>query len=277
MNHSMISTLLLVLPLGASAAEEKTTWSETFPVGAAPQVQVSNVWGDVRVRSGPAGQVTVQARERRWAPSQQQLELSREWLWLDVNVTDDTVRLAVDGDDQWQNYKRTHRPNCRGCRLEYQFDLTVPADAVLKVSTVNDGVIDVQGVAGPISASNVNGPVTVHDLHDCEEISSVNGEVQLSFAAQPGHDCRLNTINGDIVATLPAGVGLDLAVDLFNGRIISGMDVEPVAMPAAVTRSESGSGVKFKIEKPVGLRIGRGGPRFEVESLNGDVRLGKTP
>ena len=58
---------------------------------------------------------------------------------------------------------------CRSCRVDYQFEVVVPPDTRVQVSTVNDGAIDIAGIIAPVSASNVNGPVAVRGLYECEK------------------------------------------------------------------------------------------------------------
>jgi DUF4097 and DUF4098 domain-containing protein YvlB len=152
----------------------------------------------------------------------------------------------------------------------------VPVNTQLDVSTVNDGRIDVAGIAGRVSAANVNGPISVAGMHNCAELDSVNGEVTLGFERSPGENCRIETVNGDITLVMPDGTGFDLAMDLFNGRMLTQLPVDALALPARVEHIESGGRHQYRIEQQAGVRIGAGGPTFTISSLNGDIRIQKT-
>ena len=262
---------LPVLPAWADEpVTEERTWTEVYPVtGAEPWLVISNIWGNVTVTAGMAGQITATVHEVRTAPDQSRFERSHESIYLEVDADPDGVSMLVGGPDRyWRRFDR-----CRGCRVDYQFEIAVPPDTRVDVGTVTDGRVDISGIRGPVTASNVNGPIDLESLHDCELIENVNGRIDLHFANVPGGDCSIETVNGDITMGLPDGTGMDMAFDLFNGRMVSEMDVDPLAMPATVERMEADGRFRYRIEQPAGVRLGAGGPRFTFSSLNGDIRI----
>lgn len=265
-----LSTFLAIAAHAAEPVSEAQVWTESYPVSAAtPRLVISNIWGSVRVRSGGSGQITVTVDERRAAPNRALFDRSLETIYLDVNANADGVSMIVA--QPMQQWRRLDR--CRGCRVDYQFEVAVPPGTLIDVSTVTDGRIDVDGIAGPVSASNVNGPIAVSALHDCATVESVNGTVDLTFARTPGRDCSIETINGDINMGLPSGAGLDVALDMFNGRVTSEFDVDSVALPARVEESRQDGRYRYRIEQAAGIRLGGGGPTFSFTSLNGDIRI----
>jgi len=165
MNKSITVTALLVLTvntvLAAGRVEESRNWTDSFPVAAdKPTLKIENIWGDVSVRSGKTGVIVVSVQERRSAPDQARFERSLETLRLNTEVDKNGVYLHVgEHDRDWHG-----RDNCRGCRVDYRFDVLVPAAAQIDVSTVNDGRIDITGITGQVSAANVNGPIAVTGL-----------------------------------------------------------------------------------------------------------------
>jgi hypothetical protein len=276
MNRVIKSTGLLLLMVSTGFAADRVgeskTWTETFPVGSKPTLEIDNIWGDVNVRPGQSGEIVVTISEKRSAPDQKRYERSLETLQLNTDADDTGVVLYVGNDDRgWHG-----RDNCRGCRVDYQFDVVVPVDTQLNVSTVNDGRIDIAGVSGSVSAGNVNGPIAVSKMRNCSELNSVNGEVSLGFAAPPGENCNIETINGDITLTMPDDSGFDVAMDLFNGRMLTQLPVDGLSMPAKVEHIESNGHHTYRIEQQTGVRIGAGGPTFTISSMNGDIRIQKT-
>ena len=151
----------------------------------------------------------------------------------------------------------------------------MPKGTLLDVGTVLDGEIDVDGIYGPVSASNVNGPIYVAGMRDCEQLESVNGKINLGFAAAPGQNCSIETINGDVTLNMPAGSGLDVALDIFNGRVITEFATDTYAVPAQVEYLQSEGTHRYRIQQSAGLRLEGGGPTFSISSLNGDVRIQK--
>ena len=278
MNKQVVIGLLALLALSDNAAATVTdqkTWSQSFPVtAAAPRLLIDNIWGNVRVRVGAAREIAVTVDEKRSAPSQELFELSKQTLFLDIQADAESVAMVVGKPDDPTVRPRVNR--CRGCRVDYQFEVTVPPGTQIDVSTVTDGTIDVAGGGGPVSASNVNGPVAVQDLQDCTAIESVNGAVEVSFARAPSRDCSIKTINGDITLTVPGGTGLDAALSVLQGSVVSEFDLEPLALPAKIDQRRQDGRFVYHIEQAAGIRLGAGGPTFNIESLNGDLRIRKS-
>jgi hypothetical protein len=276
MNNMAIGASMLVLmaspAIAANSVEESRSWTETFAVSSAsPMLEISNIWGDVRVSAGRPGEITVNISEHRVAPDQRRFERSKEFLQLNTEAGEDGVSMWVG--EREQSWGRGNR--CRGCRAEYRFDVYVPAGAQLDVSTVNDGEVEISGVSGPVIAGNVNGSVTVSGLDNCTSLETVNGEVAARFAHPPRDDCDIETVNGDIVLTMPAKAGLNMAMDLFNGRLKSELPVDALAIPARVEERRFDGGYLYRVEQAAGVRVAGGGPTFSVSSINGDVRIQK--
>jgi len=277
MKNLIVGTSIFALIAAAAAAAEPVTesrvWAETYPVTTAtPRLTISNIWGNVRVRPGASGQISVTIDERRSAPDKTRFERSLETLKLDIEADTNGVSFQVGKrSGTWED-----RDTCMGCRVDYQFEVLVPTGTHIDVGTVTDGRIDVAGIAGNISASNVNGPIAVSELRDCEALESVNGAVDVSFMLAPGQDCNIETINGDITINMPDGTGLDVALDMFNGRMVSEFQAESLALPARVERTSAEGHHRYRIQQYAGIRLEGGGPTFSISSLNGDIRIQKS-
>ena len=264
---------LLALCHGATAAvTEQKTWSDAYPVtAAAPRLLIDNIWGNVRVRTGAAREIVVTVDEKRSAPTQDLFELSKETIYLNVQADDAGVSIIVGQPELMAG----RRDRCRGCRVDYQFEVLVPAGAQVDVSTVIDGGIEVAGTSGPLRANNVNGPVVAKNLQDCAQLESINGAVDVSFARAPSRDCSIKTINGDITLTVPGGAGLDAALSMMQGDVVSEFDLEPLALRPKLEQKSENGGFVYRVEQAAGVRLGAGGPTFSIESLNGDLRIRK--
>ena len=274
--HLILLPVLLapMTALAADRVEERDAWTETWTVTAdEPLLDISNIWGNVIVQPGAEGEITLSVKELRSAPTPELLTRSHEALPVNVAGDEAGVSLVVGHrDERWQRMDP-----CRHCRVALDIEVRVPRGARIDVATVNEGRVSVSGITGPVSARNVNGPVTVEGAHACEELASVNGAVRIGFDARPGGDCSIETINGDIRLSVPADSGLDIAMDLFNGRVVSALPVDPLALPARIEHSTSGGRHRYTIDQPAGIRIAGGGPVFSVSSMNGDVRIQKNP
>lgn len=278
MNTRTLTILIAILMLpgslvAADRVEKKNDRTEQFEVSTgSPTLEIRNIWGDVRVLSGPEGEITLRISEHRSAPSLKLFDLSLAQFPLEIHHDSDRVVARVGHNEErwWQGNE------CHDCRVDVQFEAHVPPGTRVIASTVNDGRVEVSDIGGLIRADNVNGPVSVYNARSCEAVESINGEVSVSFVARPGTDCSIETINGDINIEVPDGTGLDISLDLGNGRITSELPIDPVSIPARVEHRESGGVHRYTIEQAAGLRLAGGGPRFSVSSLNGDLRILKT-
>lgn len=269
----LAASMLLSLPVHAKSVSEQQQWTETYPVTAEnAMLVIDNIWGDVKVRNGAANQIVVAVKELRSAPDQRLFERSQEVLKLHIDASTEGLLMQVGTrDNRWRQ-----QPPCRNCRAEFEFDIQVPAGTSMNVSTVNDGKVEVSGVSGRITASNVNGPIHVSGMHFCEAFSNVNGVIELSFDSEPLSDCDIQTINGDITLNLPASSGLNLALDYANGRIVSEFPVDPRSIPAQVEHIQKDGLNRYLIQQLAGLSLAGGGPTFSISTLNGDIQIRKS-
>jgi hypothetical protein len=265
--------VLLACEIAAAATvSEQKNWTQTYAVSAAaPRLLIRNIWGNVTVRSGAAREIVITVDERRSASTQAMLEQSKQLLFLDVRADANSVAMTVEGPKD----SRSRSDRCSGCRLEYQFEVFVPPGTQVDVGTVTDGRVDVAVKNGTVDAANVNGPVAVAGLDDCANIRSVNGALDVSFARAPSSECSLETLNGEINLELPATANLNAVLNVTHGNIESEFDVEPIALPAQIEKTQHEDHFGYRIERGAGIRIGAGGPTFNIASLNGDVLIRK--
>ena len=261
-------------PVAGTPVSEHKTWQQTYSVSAAtprlrPRLHVRNIWGNVIVRPGAGREIIVAADERRSASTRDAFEQSKAQLRLDIVANAEGVSLRVHDPDR----NRGRTDVCQGCQLEYQFEITVPQGTLVDVGTITDGRVDVSGVRGPVAANNVNGPVAVSGLYECSNIETVNGALDVTFARAPANDCAIKTINGDITLGLPATAGLNTILKIGHGDVESDFEVEPMAFPAKVDKTQQDDGFTYRIQQPAALRVGNGGPTFTMASLNGDIRI----
>jgi hypothetical protein len=272
-NYQSIAIIFLffigVAQSAAPVSEEKA-WTETYAVGTStPHLKVSNIWGGVRVRTGNSDEIIVSVSESRSAPDRAMFEKSLQRINLNIEADSNNVSILVgDRDNRWDGMDR-----CRGCRVDYQFDIVVPPNSVIDVGTVMDGLVDVSGVTGIVSASNVNGSVSVDKIENCASINSVNGRVEVGYSKAPVQDCEIKTVNGHITLNVPDNTSLDVAADLFNGEIKSDFPVNALSIPATVEHVVEDGRNLYRIQQLNGVRIGAGGPTYSVASINGDVRI----
>jgi hypothetical protein len=145
-----------------------------------------------------------------------------------------------------------------GGRVDYK--VTVPADARVRVKTVN-GRVEVDGVASEVHASTTNGSVEVKDAGGAVVASCVNGSVTAGYRSRPvDADTRLSTTNGSVTLWLPEGTGGRLEAETVNGSVESDLPLQ------STDRSSR--------HHLVG-RLGDGRGSIELNTVNGSIRVAR--
>lgn len=244
----------LVAAAAGTAQAQDFEWQGRVARGNA--IEIKNINGDVEATRGSGDQVEVTAvkREgRRGDPDDVTFEVVEHEggvticaVYPDSGRRPNECRPGSDG-----------RMNTRDNDTEVHFTVRVPAGVDLIGKSVN-GDVRVDGVPGNAVARTVNGDIEV-TAAGAVQASTVNGSIDASMGtAAFEDDLEFNTVNGSITLELPDGVNADVSASTVNG----GMETD---FPLTV---EGRWG-------PRHLRgtIGRGGPRIELETVNGRIAL----
>jgi len=270
-----LALLAVPAPGGAADIERTEVIEKTLRFGAGGGerlVVVDNVFGSIKVTGYDGEEVRVTVRKTIVARSEAQAEKAEEVITLDIAEENELIELYVDGpfrdrgrrESNWRGFKR------EGYKVKYDFEIMVPKDCAVELNTVNDGDITVSGVAGDFDVNNVNGEIEMKGVRGSGDVYAVNGEVSIEFDRNPDGDCSIGTINGDVRLYFQAGLSADFYLETMNGEAFT--DFEVSALPTRTVSSDSQNGKKvYKIGHMSGVRAGRGGPEFELSTLNGDM------
>jgi DUF4097 and DUF4098 domain-containing protein YvlB len=96
--------------------------------------------------------------------------------------------------------------------------------------------------------------------------------VKVLYARNPTAATSFRTVNGSLDISFRAGLNADVKMKTLNGGLYTDFDVS--ALPVAATSPEYRNG-KFvwSSRRMTGVRIGRGGPELQFETLNGNVMI----
>lgn len=175
-------------------------------------------------------------------------------------------RISYRMDRRNEDYRFTHTITAR-----------VPAGIIVDVSTINRGGLHVSGSFRELNASNVNGEITLDNIRSpVNTVSTVNGNISITYAAAPTGDSKYSTINGTIDLRLPQHTSADIYFKSMHGDLYTDFDNIKRLSPE-VQKEEQSSGKKtaYRVNRFNPVRIGDGGPQMKFEVLNGDVYLRK--
>jgi len=272
---------LLALVLVASpafAAERSDEIRRDFRLsasGGSRLLVVDNVLGAVTVRAGSPGDA-IRVVIRREASARRADRLDLAFTEVELAVEETTGRLELIQDGPFRCHEGRRGRWGRNCDWNPDYDLVwnweieVPADLDVEIGTVNDGDVQIDGVRGHVTAQNVNGAVALEGLAGELEAQTVNGPITAAWASAPTAPASLQTVNGEIEIRVPEGSGFEVSFDTLNGDLWSDLEVAAAPTRATASRGRSGS---YKLGRDSAVRVGAGGPRFDCQTVNGDILL----
>jgi len=131
----------------------------------------------------------------------------------------------------------------------------------IKLNTIN-GDITLAHIMGQLTTESVNGDQVMDDVQlDALESSSVSGDLWFNGALKSDGRYHLQSHNGDIDVVAPDKPNAVISVSTFSGEFNSDFDV-------TFTGTNGHREMQFT--------LGEGGPRLELESFSGNIRLLKS-
>ncbi|MCC7153969.1 MAG: DUF4097 family beta strand repeat protein [Bryobacterales bacterium] len=223
------------------------------------------ITGGIHVKTGPAKEVIVEARAR--GREAKDAAASREGM---RRITVSSTGLEVEEENN------TVRVNAASHSRAVDLEIQVPVRTSLKLKTINDGDIVVDGVQGDIEATNINGNVTLNKVGGSAVAHALNGEIKVTFTQIDGQKAMsFSSMNGDIDVTFPATLKANVKVKSDQGEIFSDFDMALAANPKPVvedSRNNKGK-YKVKIDRGVTGTINGGGPEIQFSNMNGAIYI----
>ncbi|MGA9118308.1 MAG: DUF4097 family beta strand repeat-containing protein [Bacteroidota bacterium] len=163
--------------------------------------------------------------------------------------------------------------------ISHQVDLViqVPTACSMKLSTVNDGDIEVDNVTGDLEVNNTNGSIALKQIAGSAVAQTVNGEVLVVFTrVNADKAMSFSSLNGDIDVTFPASLKATVQLKSEQGEIYSDFDVQMQTTAARVDKNEKGKGkYHVTIEKVMRGTINGGGQEMQFNNFNGSIYIRK--
>lgn len=222
------------------------------------------ITGSIRVKTGATKEVIVEAKARGRESKE---TASREGMRR-INVA--STGLEVEEENN------VVRVTAASHSREVDLDIQVPARATLKLKTINDGNIVVDGVQGDIEATNINGDVTLNKVGGSAVAHALNGEIKVTFTQiDPQKAMSFSSMNGDIDVTFPATLKANVKVKSDQGEIFSDFDLVLTANPKPMVEDNRNNKGKYKvkIDRSVVGTINGGGPEIQFSNMNGGIYI----
>ncbi|MBI4502750.1 MAG: DUF4097 family beta strand repeat protein [Gemmatimonadetes bacterium] len=219
-------------------------------------IEVRGVNGDVRavLATGPEVEVTAVKRARRSDPDEVDIRVIEHPDGVTICAIYPTSRRA-----RRENYcgpGESHN-NTENNDVKVEFTVRVPAGVRLAGATVNGDVM-VESLRSDVLATTVNGSVEVSTT-GYAEAETVNGSIRAAMqSTKLPNRLDFRTVNGGITLDLPEGFSAEVEAQTVNGDVSTDF---PLTVQG-----------RFGPRRVTG-RIGAGGPRLSLQTVNGSIRL----
>jgi DUF4097 and DUF4098 domain-containing protein YvlB len=234
----MLIALWLLGP-GLAGAEVTERFEKTVPLDPGGRFRIENTNGSITLEAWDQPSVAIEAEKKaRDEERLSQIEIDVESLGSSVTV-------------------KTRLPRARKGHGSVEYHVRVPVGAAVEAETVN-GRLDLSGVAGTTRVSTVNGGIHLRDASGGVDASTVNGSIEARYHAVSDGVHRFSTTNGSVTLELPAGASGEVDAETTNGSISTDF---PVTLSGKISR------------RRLKARLGEGGARYEVSTVNGSVKL----
>lgn len=255
-------------PAAWADVKEEETVERTAALGAGGRVTVETRNGSIEVESWSGTEVQVTARKKARADdTSRALELLDE-IEIRVEERGGEVRIGVEMPTMRSGWLRDESASV-------SFRIKIPDDAELEARSQNgsieareiggssrlrtsNGSIKAHGVGGALDVESSNGSIRAYDVHGPVNASTKNGSITAEVTTDDlPEGFRLETTNGSVDLELDAGVAASISARTRNGRVS--------------TDFEGGS--QDRRRKTLDVDLNGGGPRIELESTNGSIRV----
>ncbi|HEX8285678.1 MAG TPA: hypothetical protein VF588_20145 [Pyrinomonadaceae bacterium] len=233
---------------GTGNTREETR--QTFRLDPGARVEIGSINGTVEVRTADTD--TAEVHIVRTASTAEDLEYNR------VNVDGSPSSLVVRGERGGGGGSLWHRLWNGGGRARQEVTLVLPRRVDLSASHVN-GAVSVGELEGAVEVSHVNGRVEVAQSSGRSEVSHVNGGVRVGVTRLGDEGLEVEHVNGNIEIRLKQLVNADVEAEGHNGALT--LNVPNVTMQERLNRSYTRA------------RFGTGGTPVNVSHVNGNIRF----
>ena len=257
---TLTALALVATPAGSQERSSERDFQWTGQVPAGRWIYVRNLNGDIRVEptTGDRVEVTAVKSWRRGDPADVRIEVKK----YGPGEQDVLICALWSEEAHCDESGYRHRGSGRNRRdndVSVSFRVRVPRGVKIGAGSVNGGVT-VQGATSEVKVGTVNGSVEATSTGGPVEASTVNGSVFARMGRLTGtEDLSYSTVNGSIQVEFDGELtDADIEMSTVNGRFETNF---PLTLQGRVN------------PRHLRTRIGNGGRRIKLTTVNGNVEL----
>ncbi|GLU52275.1 DUF4097 family beta strand repeat-containing protein [Dyadobacter frigoris] len=266
----------------AQKLEFKEHLSKEFTIkesAAKNTLAIYNIFGSIKVKGYNGDKVVIEVDKTITADDKETLDEGKNEFKVNFEQKGDSVLAYISAPFDSRPNRNNHNWNNEK-KIEYHYNLEytvkVPFAMDLRVSTVNNGDVLVEDIAGLLHVSNVNGAIKLTNAKGAAEVKTINGNVDANYLAVPPGESQFKTLNGNITITYPQSLSADCQFKSFNGEFYTDFpDTETLPVKLVKNQETNHNKTTYKVNAETAIRIGKGGQIFKFETFNGNIYLKK--
>jgi DUF4097 and DUF4098 domain-containing protein YvlB len=177
-----------------------------------------------------------------------------------------------NGNDHSSENHGFHDRSGREYSVTWNLTVHVPRETALHLREVN-GHITARDTSGSFDVRAVNGSVNITNLAGSGNISTVNGSNTATFRENPKSDSSFTSVNGKIDITFQPNLSADFDLKTVNGGMYT--DFESTALASSGQASRENGKYVYRKRGESSIRVGAGGPKIRMETVNGSIQIRK--
>jgi len=256
-----VSLLFLVFMAGPAAGQSEQLVIRLTNPGLPGHLAFDNPKGSVKI-TGYDGQVILVNAVQRFSGSGKQdntgmQKIEQKAFDLSAEEKNNQVSLV-----------------CMSNNKTVDFDIKIPRKFSLKISSFDNGKIEIIRISGNVEADNPFGDIILDNVAGSAVLNSVNGNIRAMFTAvDPASPMMFTSLEGNIELYFPENVNANIKLRSENGDLFTEFSIKPLPRQTEVKKSAQGSIYSLE-DGTVGL-LNNGGPEYFVSTFNGNIYLKK--
>jgi hypothetical protein len=163
---------------------------------------------------------------------------------------------------------------CMSNNKTVDFNIKIPRKFSLKISSFDNGKIEIIHVTGNVEADNPFGDIILDNVSGSAVLNSVNGKIRAVFSAvDPAAPMMFSSLEGNIELYFPERVNANIKLRSENGDLFTDFIIKPIRRQTEVKKNERGN--VYSLEDWTTGMLNNGGPEYYVSTFNGNIYLKK--
>lgn len=162
--------------------------------------------------------------------------------------------------------------------LGYHVIVKVPTETSVKLRTINNYGMRIEGVNGEHELANINGDISAKDISGSIVAETANGTITANLVTvSVDTPMAFSSMNGDIDISFPANYKANARIDSRKGEVYTDFDFEPDQSPVEEERQLGSLRSRLVVSREIRGSINGGGPSLQIKTFSGSVYIRKIP